>query len=588
MLRGREAKDGKVDMESAQQVFERGMAAHQRGDLAGASVAYGEALRLDGGFMGARKALAVLKAQTGDLDGAIVLMREGTTIAPEDGENWSNLCFALSRREFYEESVAAGQRAVELDSNNAFAHNNLSAVLRMVNRYEDSWNHARRALQINPKYVEAKVNAACCLNAIGEVDSATALLSEAVQDDPKNTYARDSYLFSLHYSEQVTSAEIREIHELFGHAMGCPPRPELPEAARTVGFVSGDLVRHPVGFFMKALLANLDRKRWRIAVFHNREEEDDLSVELRGHADVWHKISRLEDRECASLVQRESVDILVDLSGFTAKNRMGVLALRPAPVQATFLGYSSTTGMKSVDFLISDEVLVPAEFEGLYTEQIARLDRCLYCMDVQLRDFGAVPAGPVVFGSFNNPYKISDSAVGAWAQILGRVDGSRLLMKYSSLDSSEVRQAMVDRFARHGVGADRLEFVDTVPYEEHLRILGSVAVSLDSFPYTGATTTVDALKSGTPVVTLAGDRYNTRMTATVLKSLGLGELVTDSVEAYVDLAVKLATDREYRAGVLDKLRNEERLRGFSDGVAYARSFEKVLSDMWDEVLAIKT
>lgn len=567
--------------------YEEALGAHQRQEWDRARMAYEEALAAAPGEAAILKAYGVLKSQTGDLDGGIALMRRAVEVDPGDAETWSNLCNALLLVEENEECVAAGQKAVQLNPQNAFAHNNLAAGLRLLKDYEGSWEHAKTALELKPDYTEARINAASCLLAIGEVDSANAMVGEAIKQDPKSLKAWNIWLFGLHYSDSVTTEEIREAHGLFDSLFHPQPRPLMKSEPKTVGFVSGDLIKHPVGSFMKPLFENYDRERWRFVVFHNREKEDELSAELRGLVDAWHPCTRLTDPELAQVIRDDGVDILIDLSGHTAKNRLAAFAYRPAPVQATFLGYSSTTGLGAMDFLIADPVLVPEGQEGAYTEDVARMDRSVYCMPVSVREPAEQGDGKV-FGSFNNPYKISNGVIEAWAEILKRVPDAKLVLKYISLDALEVREALQERLVRAGVDPARLEFYGWVEYEEHLRIIGSVKVALDSFPYTGATTAVDTMKSGTPLVTLAGDRYSARMAASVLDAFGLEELVAEDVESYIEKAVGLMNDDEAREAVRRKIASSAQDSDFSDGAEYARSFERVLLNMWDKVLATKT
>lgn len=568
--------------------FETGLRAHQAGDMATALHHYQNARRIDKNAIPAAKAMAVVLAQTGDLSGGIELMEEVSDLDAKDGENWGNLCFAYLQADRNSEAVSAGEKAVELSPDSAFCHNNYSAALRLEREYGQAFEHARKALELNPGMGEATINAAACLMAVGEIDSANGLLSDLVQREPKNFHAWDNYLFGLHYSAGISSEQICEIHRLYGTLFAELDRLPMRAEPRTVGFVSGDMHRHPVGYFLKNVFSGLSSLGWRVIAFSNREAEDDLSAELKANCGAWHRVARKTDSELAALIRKESVDILIDLAGHTAKNRLPVFALRPAPVQATFLGYSSTTGLKAMDYLIADDATVPDGNEHLYTEAVVRMDRSLYCMPVKIGTDVSEKSEEVVFGSFNNPYKISTKNIEAWAQILMRVEKSRLILKYATLDSEEVRDSFREKLVSAGVDEKRLAFYGHLPYEEHLAIVGSVDVALDSFPYTGATTTVDSIKSSTPTITLGGDRYSSRMSASVLMAFDLSELVANSEEEYVDLAVRLATDREWRKDVRSRLRDPERLARFSDAKSYAESLEKVFFNMWNEVLAIKT
>lgn len=568
--------------------FERGLKAHQSGDFGTALACYREAHRKNDSVSDPLKAMAVVYAQTGDLESGIGVMEQVAQKNPTDGENLANLCFAYLQVDKNADAVRVGQKAIEFAPESAFCHNNLSAALRLERDYDQAFDHARRALELQPGMGEATINASACLMAVGEIDSANALLADLVQREPKNWQAWDNYLFGLHYSESISAVEIREVHELYGSLFPERPRPVMREKPKTIGFVSGDMNRHPVGYFLRNVFAGLRSRGWRVVAFSNRIAEDDLSDQLKGDCTAWHSVSRLSDEDLAQLIRKEEVDVLIDLSGHTAKNRLPVFALRPAAIQATYLGYSSTTGLSQMDFLIADEATVPEGQESGYVEQIVRMNRSLYCMPVKSPEPKAIGNKQLVFGSFNNPYKLSRSNLVAFAQILERVPESSLVMKYATFDSEAVKSAFTDRLKSTGVDMVRVKFYGHLPYDEHLEVVSSVDIALDSFPYTGATTTVDAVKSGTPTVTLAGDRYSARMSASVLMAFDLEELVAKDSAEYVELAVRLSSDLKWREEILSKLCDPKRLERFSDSEDFAKSFEDAVFNMWSQVSAIKT
>lgn len=568
--------------------YRAAIAAHQRQEWAVARAGYDRALAIDPTAIPVVKALGVLLSQTGDLEGGIESMKLATELDPEDAETWSNLSYAYFQMERNDEAVEAGRHAVALSPENPFAHANLSAALRQMHDYQGAWDEAQEVLRIRPEMVEGHINAACCLSAVGDIDASNSVMAQAVASNPHNFAAWDLYLFNLHYSDKAAAADILEAHELYGGMFQSVARPAGRGGGRTVGFVSGDLIQHPVGKFIQPLFEHYDKSKWTFKVFHNRDAEDEISAKLKGMVDGWFGVARLNDEDLVDLIRREDVDILIDLSGHSARNRLTMFSRRPAPVQATFLGYSSTTGLEAMDFLVADEVLVPEGDESKYREKTVCMDRCAYCLPVKS---GSVPErseGPVRFGSFNNPYKISGSLIRAWAEILRGVSGSKLVMKYPTFEALEVQESFRAKFQEAGIPGDWIEFYGWVEYEEHLRIVGTVDVALDSFPYTGATTTTDSLRSLTPVVTLAGDRFSARMAASILHAFDLDELVVESVEEYVRLATDLGLDEEKRRDLRSRMATRVESSTFSDGAEYARSFERALEKMWLEVFPPKT
>jgi predicted O-linked N-acetylglucosamine transferase (SPINDLY family) len=276
------------------------------------------------------------------------------------------------------------------------------------------------------------------------------------------------------------------------------------------------------------------------------------------------------------MVKQDQVDVLVDLSGHTARNRMGLFALGPCAVQATWLGYSSTTGIPAMDWFIGDAVTNPLDTEHLHTERVARLPHTFLCDDPSAPPEPADLRERIVFASFNNTAKISPSAVKLWANVLHRIPGSVLKLKYGTFDDPFVRQVFVERFAAEGVLPERIEFCGYQTKEAHEAFFRSVNVCLDTAPYTGATTTVDALRAGVPVVTLAGRRYSSRMSASLLHASGLGDLVCSSAEEFVAKAVDTA--RNF-AGVKAKLAHIQESPVFRPS-EFAFDLQNLVDSLW--------
>ena len=360
-----------------------------------------------------------------------------------------------------------------------------------------------------------------------------------------------------------------------------------PDRRLRVGYLSADFRAHSVAYFMQPLVAAHDRARVELVGFDNTPTPDPITTHLRGSFAEWHRIVGVGDPRVADLIRECRIDVLVDLNGHTAESRLNVLALRPAPVQVTYLGYPNTTGLPGVDYRITDAAAdPPGEADALATERLVRLDGGFLCFNPPkpYPDVSPLPAGdagPVTFGAFNAVHKINDRVIAAWCDVLRAVPGSRLLLKANGLDDGDTRRYLAESFDAHGMAGDRVTFLPrTGRYLDHLATYGRCDLALDTFPYNGTTTTCEALWMGVPVVTLAGDRHAARVGLSILTQLGLTELAADTADGYVRAAAGLVADRPRLDALRTSLRERMRASRLMDAPAHAAVVEAAYRQMW--------
>jgi protein O-GlcNAc transferase len=352
-----------------------------------------------------------------------------------------------------------------------------------------------------------------------------------------------------------------------------------------VGYVSPDLRRHAAAYFIEPVLAHHDRGRVEVFCYAEVEAPDDFTARLRGLAEHWRDTTGLTDEAVADLVRRDGIDVLVDLAGHTAGNRLLVFARRPAPVQLSYLGYPHATGLAAIPFSVGDTVTDPEEKPGSPGEDVVRLPGCFCCYAPPQ---GVVPApglpedraGAVTFLALHKLEKLNDAVLDLWTRVLEAVPGSRLLLARDSLHG-RTAQRLAGRFAARGVAPDRV-VLERVSAEgmSHLRAYERGDVALDVFPWNGHTTACEALWMGLPVVALRGGSHASRMTASVLECLGLGDLVADTPEDYVEVAAGLAADRARRAELRAGLRQWMLASPLCDGAGLARRLEEAYTRLW--------
>ncbi|MBX6321423.1 MAG: hypothetical protein IRY94_06330, partial [Rhodospirillaceae bacterium] len=451
-----------------------------------------------------------------------------------------------------------------------------------------------RAIEIDPDHADAALRLGSVLLTAGRIPEALAQL-EAAAAGKAGRAASSLRLFAFNCSDRAAAGEIWQAHRAFGQSLEesvvplpPPERDRDPDRLLRVGYVSGDFRQHACAFFIEPLLAAHDPAAVEVFCYATVKEADAVTDRLRGHARGWREVAGLTDAELAALIRTDAIDVLVDLSGHTAGNRLGVFALRPAPVQATWLGYPNTTGLVRIDYRLTDgQTDPPGAADALHSERLERLERIFLCYrpPAWVPEVSPLPAGDtgvVTFGSFNAARKLSAAALAAWAEILRALPESRLLMKNKALADELVRVRIRTLFARHGIAPER---VGLYPFAQDpadaITAYGAVDVALDPFPYAGTTTTCESLWMGVPVVTLEGDRHAARVGGSILRCLGLeAECVAATPEEYVAKAVALARDRARLAALRRELRSRMAASPLRDEAGFARAVEAAYRAMW--------
>jgi protein O-GlcNAc transferase len=448
----------------------------------------------------------------------------------------------------------------------------------------------RRALALRPDYAETHSNLGINLSAQGKLDEAISSFRSAMAAAPDSAQYHGNILCTMHFHPGYGAKEILEEHRRWNEKFVkplAPARPyfkndRTPDRRLRIGYVSPDFRHHPVGRFLVPLYRNHDHAAYEIFSYSGVRAPDDLTAFIRHHSDHWRETLPLSDEELAQQIRDDAIDVLVDVTLHMAYTRILVFARKPAPVQVTWLGYVSTTGLETMDYRISDWHLDPPGAETNYVEKTVRLPRCNWCYEPPegVAEVGELPTlsrGYVTFCCFNNFCKVTAPTLELWTKILTAVPNSRLII-HSGQGSH--REDVKRVFAAAGVKADRISFVGFLPTADYLRQHQQVDIALDPVPYAGGTTTCDALWMGVPVVTLAGETAVARAGVSLLTTLGLPELIARSGEEYVQVAVGLATNLGKLAKLRAGLRERMLASPLTDGPGFAREMEGAYREMW--------
>lgn len=595
-----QGKDALLAMQKAAELLPGDAAAHSNlgailkghGRLAEAELSYRHALRLDPDFAVAHSNLGNVLREQNKLEEAEASTRRALDIKPDYAEAHNNLSVILQKLGRLVEAETSGRRALELNPANAEAHYNLGVTLHEMGRFATAETSYRRAIALKPGFVEAYNNLGVTLREQGRLNEAEASYRRALEIDPDYANAADNLLFAMNYSASHNAADRLAEARRYGAMVAkkvttgfsrwqCDDQPERLR----VGLVSGDLLDHPVGYFIESLLAQLDLERVEMIAYQTDPRDSALTTRIKPYFTEWKQLSGLSDEAAAKLIHADGVHVLLDLSGHTGHSRLPVFAWKPAPVQASWLGYFATTGVAEMDYFLADEVGVPTADSAHFTETVWYLPDTRLCFtppDVDL-PVAALPAsrnGYITYACFQRLDKVGDEVLTAWASILKKLPNARLRWQCKQLSDPAVVQLMIQRLQRHGIDPARVTLHGEFLRKEYLVVHAQVDMILDTFPYPGGTTTCEALWMGVPTLTLAGGTLLARQGASLLTAAGLADWITTSVADYVEQAVRFASDISGLAELRARLREQVQASPLFDAPRFARNMEAALWGMW--------
>lgn len=527
------------------------------------------------------------------LDEAQKLYDDVLTVSPRNKlALFGRSLVALGQRD-YSQAEKLLKSLIALDKANHVYYGNLGYVLQASGRPVEAATMLGRSISLKPDYADAYLNRAIALASQGRIDDAIADYRAAIRLAPAAGVARANLAYTLNFSPFVSEEEVLSMHLEHARALSSAAVPAIftrePDRQKVLklGYMSSDFRRHSVSYFIKSVLERHDRNAFEIVGYYNHEIVDEVTECLMKACDSWRNIARLSDQGVARQIVADEIDILIDLNGYTAYNRLGVLAQKPAPIQCEWMGYPNTTGMAEVDYWICDEVTNPPGLtDRYYTESLLRLPGCFLCFDPPAN--GPDPTDPpflrngyVTFGSFNNFAKISEPVLTLWGEILAAVPHSRLLLKNAGLGHKDQQRAVTKFFASMGISAERIMLQG---YDgsraAHMDSYSKVDIALDSFPYNGTTTSCEAMWMGVPVISLVGRVHRARVGKTLLKAVGLDCLAAETAEEYLRIATDLSADRERLTHYRTRLRGMMLGSRLTDAGSFTTSLEAQYRKIW--------
>jgi predicted O-linked N-acetylglucosamine transferase (SPINDLY family) len=529
------------------------------------------------------------------LDKAIEYYQQTLKLKQDDASIYNNLGTAFHENNMPDAAIDCYQKALAIDPAYPDALNNLGKAFQDKGRLEDAIAYYHKALEVNPEDPVVYVNLGESRKSQGMLDEAEEYYRQAMRLNPDDLIPHELFISLMNYHCRYDAHEIFCEHLKFSrqhlepssslvlpHANDCSTERRL-----RIGYVSPDFKKHSVAYFIEPVLYVHNHDKYEIFCYSDVVNTDGFTDRIRSYADQWRNISGMPDEEVEEIIRKDRIDILMDLAGYTAGNRIPVFARKPAPIQAGWIGYPATTGLSAMDYRITDNHADPPGMtEQYYVEKLLRLPDCYLCYlpdgdSPEISPLPALESGHVTFGSFNNFAKVSSETLSLWTGILKEIPDSRLLIKAVCFSDEATCQRITRVFADNGIASERIELLPLEPFmRNHLNLYSRADIGLDTFPYHGTTTTCEAMWMGVPVITMTGKSHVSRVGTSLLSNVGLTEFIAGSDDEYIDIAVKLSNDIErlktFRAGIRDMMISSP----LADKERFIVNLEKLYREMW--------
>jgi len=538
------------------------------------------------------KSLGALLGHSGRSADGLASMQKAISLSPVDSEAHYDLGVIFRNLDRYDEAELSFRRAIELEPRQAKAHNNLGLVLNKKGRLREAEDSLRRAIQIQPNYADAHSNLATILRDLCQQDDAEWHFRRAIEIRPEAVDVHHGLLFFLSEKEGISAEKLFAEHCRFGSLFEGPLRRSWPKHENSrdpdkilkIGFVSGDFYRHAVSNFIEPVLINLAKyPQLSLYAYSDPEIEDETTNRLSGYFNHWYSMTGISDANLAEKIHTDGIDILIDLSGHTTRNRLLTFARKPAPVQVSWIGYPGTTGLQAMDYYLADHFFLPlGKFDDKFTEKIVHLPAMVafspYELAPPVNSLPALKNGYITFGSFNRLNKINPSVIALWSELLRALPNSKILL--GGMPRNGENDRLIELFSLEGVVPERLILHPRDGMESYLALHHQVDFCLDTFPYAGGTTTLHALWMGVPTLTIAGDTAPGRGGACNLGHVGLSEFIADNKADFIRKGLLWADDLAVLSNLRADLRERFKSSAMGQPAIITAGLEHALRIMW--------
>ena len=498
----------------------------------------------------------------------------------------------------YATAVTMFGKIIQLKQDDIETFLNLANTFLEIGNPITAINTLKLAAKINPTHPlmpTVYCSIAKALMESGYQAESLEMFKKTLEIDSNNAVFAANYLFYLNYSDMSREEYfmICQKYRSLWEKETVNERPPFPQTEKIkIGFVSRDFYYHPVSFFISSLFENYDKNKFEIHLFSTLQPEryDNITETFMEQTDKWHDISKIDLKSVPDIIKKEEISVLIDLSGHTnVKALLEIFISHPVPIQVSYCGYPDTTGLKCIDYRISDNICEPDDAQNFHSEKLCKIDKCFLCYQPRIEmipecSFESLNGRPIVFGSFNNLSKMSSKTIKLWCDVVNAVPGSKLAIKYRHVNDPKFREVTTARFVENGLSADRIIIFEfNFEFKEHFAQYNKIDIALDTFPYNGTTTTCEALYMGVPVITILGDRHRSRVSASLLNAVGLGELVAKDEQEFVKIAAGLAANTQKLSDLKLNLRERMKNSSLMDKKSFTMRWQNAIMDMIKEV-----
>ncbi len=552
--------------------YSTGSAFEKQGHIQEAEKQYQRAISLDNNNISAHLGLCRTYAKQGEYIKASEEV-ENTRLLSNGRVEDILECSLSTIAHFQNDNKAAefhAKKALEITPESKEAYGLLALACSNTNRQLEAVEYFNKATNTDKPNLMHLINMSKNYTAIGMPEEAIATAQKAFELDINSSDAFSSLLFYMHYPSSISSKAITSLHKQFGDIFSNKTPTQEDQSQETknkkpkIGFISGDFCVHSIQFFFEPLLIEISQaSEIETILFSNTPKKDQLTKRYINYADKFIDIRHLSNNEAYEIIRSENIDIMIDLSGHTNNNRLKLLAMKPAKIQMTYLGYPNTTGLKEIDYRLTDFTADPEDKDDQYSEKLLRLDGCfLTYLPPKHPEAEETSRDHIVFGSFNNIAKLSDETLISWSEILKKVENSILQIKSNGLNETDLDTILTPKFETLGISRDQIKYSSRQSdFSKHLNLYNDIDIALDTFPYNGTTTSFEALLMGRPIITRFSDTHVSSVGKSILTALNEVELISDSREDYIKKAVALASNtkklKEYHRVLPDKLLKSE-------------------------------
>jgi protein O-GlcNAc transferase len=522
----------------------------------------------------ARYAYGVSLRMLGDFPEAIEQLKACITLNPKNSAAWHGLAMAYYKSQRFPEAIQFFGKQLELAPNDAEAWSNMASAKIALALLPQGLQDYQKSMALNSSTLPNVSNYLLALNYVAECSA-------------KQRLEAHRSLAQKRFPAPQDSANKARAKLALDDNNGDKKGDKKNEPIR-VGFVSPDMHKHSVSYFFLPFLQALDTQAFEVHIFYNQPKGDSVTEQIKSLSAGFTYIADLTTEQACDGIRLAQIDILVDLAGHTAGNRLDIFAAKPAPIQASWLGYPNSTGLSQVDFRIGDAYVDPDEpGANEYLEKVLRLPTSFLCYEGQAgqsisENAPAAANGYVTFACFNNMSKVSEQSLELFASVLNATPKSRLMLKSKIFGDEHAIKIFKDRLGKYGIDEDRLEFVSYVPGDSHLQIYNQVDIALDTYPYNGTTTTCEALWMGVPTITLKGNVHAARVSSSLLRQVGLERFIAETPEEYAQIAKSMANEIVY----LTELRRNLREQMLSSSLCDAKGFASEMEAAFKEMLSL--